>query len=1030
MAAALAISILNSVTTTVGSDSPPPTLRLAGLFPMQGAWSGGVSVAPAVEMALQDVNSDTGVLPHTRLEMVALDSACDVQTATTAFFDAHMAHTDLVPNSTDPPLVGLLGAGCSGVCEALSLLSKTWHYPMLSYACTSATLSDATVYPNFLRTTVPDTAIAEVWMALCRHFGWARVGLVRQSGGLFEATSERFEQLVRASPGMLLESAPSALATDGHGAAGAAAALRASGVRIIFFACYPPAARALFRALYAAGMYGPGFQYLTLGWLPDGWWSDAVGGDANVSAVAQYHMAVSKTTCGTTPTARCTDFAARFQSAHPTLPYIAHVHWAYDVVWAWARALDAAIQRDGGASLYDPNNGSDDPSRMGLWWQLRNLSFDGVSGPVAFDMNGDRRVDTVTFEVDNMQPADDYDGGWVMRAVGTYSGGVLHFHAPYRFAGGRSTPPRSLKPVVALLMPITDGAGTPLSASWDAVSCAALLAVRHVNARDGRAVTELGAWPDDGFQLGQVLLDTTTEPRRAMEAYKAAREAGVHAIVGPAHSRLSRYIAFDAGFDSIPQLSYWSSDSALSDREMYPSFGRAIYSNQQTGTLLAAAIRANFGWRHVGVLHLSDEYGRDLASSFALASQNEGIFVTGQVEFSYEAARLDDEIRSAVQRAIAPRGLTIFVIICFSTHILMILRAARDFGALTASHAWIWVDGATMLHQIPTLSPADAGLLHGLLAFEWTPSAAAAAPLNRIWASMTPDDCSNDDAPGASAFRPLASIFDNPPSSTARLAYDSVIAMALALHGEHDPRNGTVVLAQLDAQRFNGTSGVVQFDTGRDRLFGPDAFLFHNFVRVQGTDATNGTDAEDARGRIQAVALPVGTSAQVPSIVWIGGGSTAPVDLIQRAKESERHDALMASGLVLGIALPVFCIIIAYVRYRRRVQRSESLLRYRATGLPPVLRMPNGCCFHLFLSHTWKSGQDQCAVIKRQLTVMLNEVRTFLDVDDLVDVNDIERQCVCRLLTHSLAHLLAIAFSRSHSDGRCRVGLAAFKSLL
>ena len=44
---------------------------------------------------------------------------------------------------------------------------------------------------------------------------------------------------------------------------------------------------------------------------------------------------------------------------------------------------------------------------------------------------------------------------------------------------------------------------------------------------------------------------------------------------------------------------------------------------------------------------------------------------------------------------------------------------------------------------------------------------------------------------------------------------------------------------------------------------------------------------------------------------------------------------------------------------------------------------------HLFLSHTWKSGQDQVAVIKRQLSVMLPGVKIFLDVDDLDDVSKI-----------------------------------------
>ena len=56
--------------------------------------------------------------------------------------------------------------------------------------------------------------------------------------------------------------------------------------------------------------------------------------------------------------------------------------------------------------------------------------------------------------------------------------------------------------------------------------------------------------------------------------------------------------------------------------------------------------------------------------------------------------------------------------------------------------------------------------------------------------------------------------------------------------------------------------------------------------------------------------------------------------------------------------------------------------------LPPVngkkvLLLREGERYHLFLSHVWSTGQDQCAVIKRQLQLLLPGVVIFLDVDDL-----------------------------------------------
>ena len=42
--------------------------------------------------------------------------------------------------------------------------------------------------------------------------------------------------------------------------------------------------------------------------------------------------------------------------------------------------------------------------------------------------------------------------------------------------------------------------------------------------------------------------------------------------------------------------------------------------------------------------------------------------------------------------------------------------------------------------------------------------------------------------------------------------------------------------------------------------------------------------------------------------------------------------------------------------------------------------------YHLFLSHCWQHGQDQCATLKERLRQMLSGFSIFLDVDDLTDI--------------------------------------------
>ena len=54
-----------------------------------------------------------------------------------------------------------------------------------------------------------------------------------------------------------------------------------------------------------------------------------------------------------------------------------------------------------------------------------------------------------------------------------------------------------------------------------------------------------------------------------------------------------------------------------------------------------------------------------------------------------------------------------------------------------------------------------------------------------------------------------------------------------------------------------------------------------------------------------------------------------------------------------------------------------------STGNRPELALSKGHKWHLFLSHIWGTGQDQCATIKRQLCLLMPGVSIFLDVDDL-----------------------------------------------
>ena len=122
--------------------------------------------------------------------------------------------------------------------------------------------------------------------------------------------------------------------------------------------------------------------------------------------------------------------------------------------------------------------------------------------------------------------------------------------------------------------------------------------------------------------------------------------------------------------------------------------------------------------------------------------------------------------------------------------------------------------------------------------------------------------------------------------------------------------------------------------------------------------------------------------------------------------------AYTASVLMICMALIGVLVPIGMVVHRLFLARPVPILRDAHTMEPPELLLGEDERYHLFLcpshpntsqaaksssatripqrtipcgrrSHIWSTGQDQCAVIKRQLQLLLPGIIVFLDVDDL-----------------------------------------------
>ena len=104
---------------------------------------------------------------------------------------------------------------------------------------------------------------------------------------------------------------------------------------------------------------------------------------------------------------------------------------------------------------------------------------------------------------------------------------------------------------------------------------------------------------------------------------------------------------------------------------------------------------------------------------------------------------------------------------------------------------------------------------------------------------------------------------------------------------------------------------------------------------------------------------------------------------------AQRHSDSFAYLLLVCCLLLLF-VVLGVTFYAYANERKVSFIRDKETGEVPALALDADGRWHVMLSHIWASGQDQMAVLKRQLLLMVPGISVFLDVDDLTDIGELE----------------------------------------
>ena len=112
---------------------------------------------------------------------------------------------------------------------------------------------------------------------------------------------------------------------------------------------------------------------------------------------------------------------------------------------------------------------------------------------------------------------------------------------------------------------------------------------------------------------------------------------------------------------------------------------------------------------------------------------------------------------------------------------------------------------------------------------------------------------------------------------------------------------------------------------------------------------------------------------------------------LDTARPQSEEEQMRWGAILIAVNSLVFVLLIVLMwrgfLQERRAQKlldQRRLLKHPSDERVIMPELPPGIKYHLFLSHVWKTGQDQCRIMKQRLLETLPDASIFLDIDDMV----------------------------------------------
>ncbi|KAK1423913.1 hypothetical protein QVD17_19224 [Tagetes erecta] len=375
------------ITGNSSSSRRPKVVNIGALLTVNSVI--GRSVKPAIEAAVDDVNSDSSVLGDTHLNLFTHDTNC-------SGFLGTIEALELMESN----VVAAIGPQSSTIAHVISHVVNELHVPLLSFGATDPTLA-ALQYPYFLRTTLNDYHQMSAIANIIEYFEWKEVIAIYVDddygrNGISSLGDWLAQKRAKISYKAALRSGSSK-----NEVSDVLTMVNLMESRVYVVHVNPDTGVEIFTLAKKLGMMTSGYVWITTEWLP----AVLDSSDSTDSAAVELLQGVVSLRQHTPDSSLKKSFAAKWRNikSKETLTFNSYALYAYDSIWLLARALDAFLKSGESITFFsNPKLQNTNGSQLRfsalqtfnegpqLLEAILSTNFTGLTGEIRFDQDKNR----------------------------------------------------------------------------------------------------------------------------------------------------------------------------------------------------------------------------------------------------------------------------------------------------------------------------------------------------------------------------------------------------------------------------------------------------------------------------------------------------------------------------------------------------------------------------------------------------------------------------------------------------------------